>query len=96
MLRFGKVLCNFRGAMIRDNQFRKTDVDMLRSWLASDPKKNWAALLAEGLQPWTIERIVSGKQKGAPRPVTRRAFERATGMPEDVLFPVVANVKETA
>ena len=82
--------------MIRDNQNRRTDVDRLQEWLAADPKKNWAALLAEGLQPWTIERIVSGKQKGVPRPVTRRAFERATGMPESVLFPVVGDRKETA
>ena len=82
--------------MTNRNQVRITDYNRIRNWLDQHGENGWAKLLAQGLQPWTIDRIIKGKQKSAPRTLTRRAFSLATGMPEDVLFPVVEDRKEMA
>lgn len=82
--------------MNRHNRSRKTDIDKLNAWIAVNPVQAWAAMLGKGLQPWTIERIISGKQIGAPRPSTRHTLCEITGMTEAVLFPFRQEEKKTA
>jgi hypothetical protein len=72
------------------NLIRKTNIDKLNAWFANEGEpKAWAALIAEGLEFWTVERILSG-QTECPRRLTRLAIMRATKMTEDELFPQAA------
>jgi hypothetical protein len=72
------------------NITRKTNIDKLTRWFTSKGEpKAWAALMSEGLEYWTVERILSGHTE-SPRRLTRLAMMRATGMTEDELFPVAA------
>lgn len=77
--------------MIRHKLTRKTDSERLKAWLDSNGKDGWAALLDIGLTPITIDRMIKGQFKNAPRELTQKALCRATGMRLDDLFPVKAD-----
>lgn len=82
--------------MIRQKRTQKTDGDRLGNWLSENGAKGWADLLALGLSPIAIDRMVKNQLKGAPRVITQIAICRVTGLKQNELFPFVDGGREEA
>jgi hypothetical protein len=81
--------------MHRKSRTQKTDIDRLNAWFDQHGHAAWSAIFAEGLEYWTVARILSGETE-CPRKLTRIALLRATGIPENELFISVGAEKKAA
>lgn len=82
--------------MSRQRLIRKTDVDRLNQWVNERGADGMATLVRTGLSIFILDRMLKGTYGSSPKATTRKLISDATGIPEDVLFPIVREKKKAA